>query len=264
MFKQPGMIAKIKLAFSAQFSGLPLHDVAYKSGAFILGAYLILGAVFGLLFGFESGFIQKLANIFVYFIATIFTVAVFIEYWHVLKPLFNKTWVKWIGAILAYLIFRYSEGKAEDFINEFTGVDPSSLPNASSLLAALFLPYSWGVFVAALLGLYIVVIWFFIPVQINKDEKNIGGWKVIARIVGLITIYIILEQLISAFDEKGSLPALLAQETVLRTEYFQHSNCKGLPSSALVADLGGGNISVFIPQTVEFMVMRCEYDIPPQ
>ncbi len=253
------MLNSIQAFVSSKFIGLSLHDKIYKLGAYAFGAYLAIAFAFGLFLG--PNYINQIASIFFYFIATIFTCAVFVEYWFALKPVLEKTWVKWVGAGIAYLVFRYSEGKAEDFVNGFTGIDPSALSSAVSLLTALFLPYSWVVLIAAILGVYVIFIWFFAPVQISNDEKNLGGWKFLGRIIGLFTIFVILQQLITAFDKEDSIAVLIAKETTLRTEYFKEFSCKGIAKGSLVADIGRGYISVFTPNSMLFEVKKCEYDI---
>lgn len=244
---------------SSKFNGLPLHDKIYKIGAYVFVVYAVI--VLTVSFFFDSQYISTIANIFAYLIATIFTFAVFAEYWDVLKPLFEKIWLRWIVGGIAYLVFRYSEGKAEDFINSFTGIDPSALPNAVSLLVALFLPYSWIVFISVILGVYLIVILLIAPVQIRKDEKTIGGWKFMGRLVGLLTIFILLSNLITLFDKEDSVSTLIAKETTLRTEYFNRSSCGGVNKDSLVADIGRGFISVYTPKTSKFEVKKCEYEI---
>jgi len=251
------VLTSIREKLTSQFEGLVLHDRVYKVGAFAFGIYIVIGMICGVLFGQDA--ISKVANIFVYFIATIFTIAVFIEYWFAIKPLLEKTWVKWSGAGLGYLVYRYSEGKAADFVNEFTELDPNKLPDALSLLAALFLPYSWLVLVSAIIAAYLIVIWFIAPFNLKKDQQTVGEWKFIGRFVGVFTIFIILQQLISAFDEKDSLIALISKETVLRTEYFKSTACKNVPENSLVADIGRGYVSVFFPISQSFKVVKCQY-----
>jgi len=251
------MFARIKEKIVSQFEGLTLHDKVYKAGAFVFGAYIVIAMVFGIFFGQVA--INKIANIFVYFIATIFTIAVFIEYWFAIKPLIEKPWVKWFGAGVGYLVYRYSEGKAADFVNEFTQLDPNKLPDALSLLAALFLPYSWLVLVSALLAVYVIAIWFIAPFNIKKDQQTVGEWKFIGRFIGIFTIFVIFQQLISAFDEKDSLIALISKETVLKTEYFKSTVCENIPKNSLVTDIGRGYISVFSPVYQDFKVVKCQY-----
>ena len=252
------MFHSLKDKVFAQFEGLVLHDKVYKAGAFAFGLYMAVGLVFGIFFGHDS--ISKIANIFVYAIATIFSIAVFIEHWFAIKPLIEKTWVKWLGAGVAYLVYRYSESKAADFVNEFTKLDPDKLPDAISLLAALFLPYSWAVLVLSLLTVYIIVIWFIVPFHLKKDQQTIGEWKFIGRIVGVFAILVIFQQLVTAFDEKGSIIDLVSKEIVLRTEYYSSTVCKNVSEKAIVADIGRGYISVFSLEDRKFNVVKCQYE----
>jgi len=250
---------QIKEQLASKFRCLSLHDKVYTIGACVFGIYVVVAIIYGLAFGKES--ITEVASVFIYFIATIFTIAVFIEYWFAIKPLIENAWVKLFGAAVVYLVYRYSEGKAADFINAFTKLDPEKLPDALSLLAALFLPYSWLVLVlvSVILAAYIIVVWIIAPFSLTYDKRELSVWRFIGRVVGLSTIFIIFQQLITSFDKEDSIIAGIAQESILRTEYFPSTVCTNAPSNALVADIGRGYISIFEPSSKSFSVEKCRY-----
>ena len=133
----------------SEFDGFELHDKWYKAGAMAFLLYFVVSCFLLLFFGQYS--VKEAANLFVYVLYFIFTIAVVIEYWKKVISYYSKVWFKFLLAALSFIVYKYSELHADDFINEFTLNEPSYFPVASVLLTAMFLIYSWLLFVSIIL-----------------------------------------------------------------------------------------------------------------
>ncbi len=253
---------KIYSYIIAEFEDLALYDKFYKAGAFSFGAYFAIGFIAFIFFN-QTG-MQIVANVFVYIILSVFTIAVVIEYWLQLAKLYSKDWFKWMLGGIALLIYKYSELHAEDFINEFTLNEPSYFPTGASVLATIFLPYSWLVAVSSFLTLFIFVNWFFIPIERRESKKQLDGWKYLARFMGLAVILIWAQKSTRMFEDKESYTYLFAKHIVISTEYFKNSHCLNVENNELSAYLDRGYISIFTPKTQSFRTEVCDLGITKQ
>lgn len=244
----------------SEFGDLATHDKVYKAGSYIFLAYVAIGIPAMIFFGQQS--LNTIAGVFVFILEVIFATAVAIEYSTLLNDLYSKPWFKWLLGILAILVYRYSEAYANDFINDYVGVDPGLLASASSVLATLFLPYSWLLAVCSLLSIYILFYWFFVwifvPFKSPSDKKQLGSWKYLARFFGLFFVFIVIQRSASLFENKESIPVLFAKHIVLSTEFFKKSGCKNVSQGELVADIDNGNVSIYNAQTSSFRTEVCE------
>jgi hypothetical protein len=257
------LIKKIKeemlSRFISQFKGLALHDKFYKAGALSFGLYMILGII--ALIIFKQVGIQIVANAFVFIILSVFTIAVAIEYWYQLEKLYSKKWFKWVLGGIAVLIYKYSELHAEDFINEFTLNEPSYFPTGSSVLATIFLPYSWLVAVSSFLTLFIFINWFFIPIERTTKQRQLEGWKYIARFIGLSVILLWAQKSTELFEDQESYAYLFAKHIVISTEYFEKTHCLNVQENELSAYLDRGHVSIFTPSNQSFRTEECDLGI---
>ena len=246
--------------WSSEFGDLATHDKVYKAGSFVFLTYVVIGIFAILFFGQQS--LNAIAEVFVFILAIIFATAVSIEYATLLKDLYSKRWFKWLLGILAVLVYKYSEAYANDFINDYVGIDPGLLSSASSVLATLFLPYSWLLAVYSLLSIYILIYWFFfwlfVPFKSPSGKKQLGSWKYLARFFGLFFVFILIQRSTSMFENKDSIPVFFFKHIVLSTEYFQKSSCKNVSQGELVADIDNGYISIYNAKVGSFRTELCE------
>lgn len=251
-----GLKQKVINLIKASFRGYPLHEKFYLVSAYIIGAYML--ACFVAVFIFRANLIDPLAKICAYLIAATCTVAVVVEYWNLLKTLYEKTWFKWVLGVTGVLAFKYSERHANAFINDFTGIDPGNLPAASSTLTTLFVLYSWLLAISSFLAVFMFLHWIFVGFEKPKGERQLKDWKYVARFVGLFVIFIITSMATRSFENRNSLTAAFARQVVLATEYFPRSHCTNVALPDRSASLSDGLISVYHPATNTFKVVKCE------
>jgi len=245
-----------------EFSGYALHDKFYKAGMVSFWIYMAIAILMLLIAGQEYSDI--VVKTFVLIIVCTCTIGAAIEYWTKIKELFEKTWFKWVLGVISILIYKYSESQSDDFINQFTGIDPSFLPTASSVLSAVYLPYAWLVSVSLFLSIYALFHWLFIPFEKSEHKRPIEGYKYLMRFTGLMVIFIAANNLTKFFEDDESLISLLAKEIVIRTEYFPKSHCNNISKNEISADIGRGYSSIFNPESSSFRTEKCEIDITNQ
>jgi len=192
-----------------------------------------------------------------YILLTIFTIAVTIEYWILIKKIFLQKWFQWFIGIIALIVYKFSETYANHFINNFVGIDPAFLPTASLVLSGIYLPYSWLLSISAFLTIFIFINWFFIPLEKNTDNKKLGNWKYMARFFGLMVVLIIVQKSIVFFQDEKSIFGDMSKQVILSTEYFKKSQCDNFSQFELSADIGRGYISIFNTNTQKFRTEKC-------
>lgn len=239
----------------SEFGGLAFHDKVYKTGGLAFILYLLIG--FTLAIFFKQNNTDILAEIFMYILSTIFTIAVTIEYWTLIKKIFLQKWFQWFIGIIALLIYKFSETYANHFINNFVGVDPAFLPTASLILSTIYLPYSWLLSISAFLTIFIFINWIFIPFEKNTNNKELGNWKYMARFVGLLVILIVAQKSIFFFQDEKSIFGDISKQIILSTEYFKKSQCDNISQFELSADIGRGYVSIFNINSQKFRIEKC-------
>ncbi len=251
---------KFAVILSSEFGGLAVHDKVYKFGAITFFIYLGIGVISILMFGQEG--LNVVASIFTYGMTMIFAVAVSIEYSLLLKNLYTKSWFKWLLGVIAVLVYKYSDSCANDFINDFVEIDPGLLPTASSILAMLFLPYSWLLAVSSFLSIYILICWMFFPFEPQSGQRQLGQWKFLARFFGLFFVFIVIAKSAALFENKESFFSLFSKHVVLSTEYFKKSNCLNVSPGERVADIGNSYISIYNANSGKFRTELCRLESP--
>lgn len=246
----------------AEFSGYALHDKFYKAGMASFWIYLAIAILTLMIAGQEYS--DVVVKTFALIIVCTCTIGAAVEYWIKIKELFEQTWFKWGLGGISILTYKYSESQSDDFINKFTGIDPSLLPTASSVLSAVYLPYSWLVSVSFLLSVYVLFHWFFIPFEKTEHKRSLEGYKYLMRSMGLMVIFIAANNLTKFFEDDESLASLLAKEIIIRTEYFPKSHCKNISQNEISADIGRGYSSIFNPESRNFRTEKCEITITGQ
>lgn len=217
--------------------------------------YLLIGFILAIFF--KKNGTDILANIFMYILLTIFTIAVIIEYWILIKKIFLQKWFQLFIGIIALIVYKFSETYANHFINNFVGIDPAFLPTASLILSGIYLPYSWLLSISAFLTIFIFFNWVFIPLEKNTNNKKLGNWKYMARFFGLMVVLIIVQKSIVFFQDEKSIFGDISKQVILSTEYFKKSQCDNLSQFELSADIGRGYISIFNTNTQKFRTEKC-------
>ncbi|WP_370084715.1 hypothetical protein [Neptunomonas phycophila] len=246
----------------SEFSGYALHDQFYKAGMASCWAYMAIAVITLLSFGQE--YVDIVFKVFVFIIMCTCTIGAALEFWSPIKLLFEKTWFKWVLGALSILVYKYSESQSDDFINQFTGIDPSLLSFASSVLSAIYLPYSWLVTISLFLSFYVIFHWFFIPFEKTTSERTLDGFKYAMRFMGLMVIFIAANNSVRFFEDPDSFASMVAKEIVIKTEYFPKSHCKNVAANQLAADIGRGYISVFNRNSGSFHTDICDLGIISQ
>ena len=234
---------------------MALHDKIYKIGALAFLLYFLIGFIAAIFF--KQNGINIIAGIFMYILSTIFTIAVAIEYGTLIKKIFSFKWFQWLMGIIAVLVYKYSESYSNHFINSFVGIDPVFLPTATSVLSAIYLPYSWILSVSTFLTIFILIYWFFIPFEKKENKKKLENWKYAARLIGLVVILVIFQKSIYFFKDEKSIFGSFSKHIIISTEYFNKSHCKNISKLELSADIGRGYISIFNINTQEFRTEKC-------
>lgn len=241
----------------SQFSGLPCHDRIYKFSGWIVIAYVATGVFVQVVFDQKA--LNYVAELSLKLLGASLAAAVLAEHWSFIKPIVKHKLAQLAGAAIAFLVYQHAEIKADHFINGYTGVDPGQLGDAATLLAALYLPYSWAVTITGLLTLVVMVEWIRVPsVALQKSNSPAPVLKWFGRIIGLMTIVIFTEGLITKFDQNDSWAARSAQRMILATEYFSASPCLQTGGDLLVAEIGSKRLSVYDEATQEFTAIDCE------
>jgi len=245
-----------------EFSDYALHDKFYKSGMVSFWIYMAIAILTLVIAGQE--YLDIVVKAFGLIIVCTCTIGTAIEYWRKIKELFEKTWFKWALGVISILIYKYSESQSDDFINKYTGIDPAFLPTASSVLSAVYLPYSWLVSVSLFLSIYVIFHWLFIPFEKTGGKRPLENYKYIMRFMGLVVIFFAANNLTKFFEDDESLASLLAKEIIIRTEYFPKSHCINIASSEISADIGRGYSSIFSPENSSFRTGKCEIAVTGQ
>lgn len=235
----------------------PLHDKIYKVGSYIFIGYFLCMFVVML---FLQSFIdpQSIVGVFAYLIMGVFTIAVVIEYFSLLKRLYAQKWFKFILFALGAFAYKLAEIHTDHIINNFTGIDPSFLPAASSTLITISLLYIWLLFIAGVMGVYIIFFGFIFTGKNKTKDKDLPIWKGIGRSIGLLIVFVLLSSTLTRLGAKESIMETLSHNIVLTTEYFRKSHCKHDDSSELYAELSRGWVSVYNFDTKKFSKKKCK------
>lgn len=254
------MINRVNLFLSdflkKTFDGYETHDKFYKLSAVLLMITFIV-SFFQMLI-FSDYYFDEVMSFAYPAIALTISLGVAFEFWNSVKELLSKVWVRWIGGVVSFFIFKFAQAQSDDFINGFTGVDPSFLSFSSSVLTAIYLPYSWLVLVSVLISIYFFVHWVFLPFENESNSRRLDGWKYFARIMGVATIFIATNNVLKFYQDPKSVTSMIAEHIVITTEYFPRTHCKNVKSGELSADIGGGYVSVFDQNEKIFRTEICE------
>lgn len=240
------------------FNGYATHDLVYKIGGVLTLFFVIIGFFINILLGFSS--LQLVIQALIIIVGFIFTVAVLMEYSKPTIKLLTNNWVKLFLAAISIPIYKYSEMHADIFINKLTKIDPGLLPKASSMLATIFLPYSWLMVASILLASFIMFNWLFIPFEKTLTRK-LGAGKYLARFWGLFTILLLTTKSIGLIDYSNPFINSLAKDITLSTEYFRNSHCVNINNGEFSAYLVDNYISIYNAKENTFRTEYCKIDI---
>jgi hypothetical protein len=240
-----------------EFRCYKLSDKVYGVGFAVIILYVVAMSVSIILF--KSAYVNEIVKIFVSPSIYIFTFAVVLEYWPVILKLLKNKRFQWGLGILAILVYKFSEAYTDRFINHFVLNEPSYFPSAKSILTALYLPYSWLAVVSFFLALFVLFHWVFIPFE-RKSKVQYGGWKRIARFLGLLWVILYVAQAKFFFEDKNSLFTSVAEMVILYSEYYQKTHCQNVEQFELSAYLDRGYISIYDPHNMTFRTERCILD----
>ncbi|MFH4454425.1 hypothetical protein WMQ31_10530 [Vibrio alginolyticus] len=101
-----------------------------------------------------------------------------------------------------------------------------------------------------------LVHWIFYPFE-SKGAVQFGGWKRIARFLGLMWVMIYSAQAKFFFEDKESLFTTIAKVVVLYSEYHEKSHCKNVQENELSAYLDRGYISIYSKRDGKFRTEAC-------
>lgn len=242
------------------FRGYLLHDKLYLIGFGVIISYLAVTMI--ALFIFKINITKTLETTCIYLSAPTCTVAVVIEYWVPIKALFKNTGFRWFLAGVGVVALKFSEIRANVFINDFTDIDPGYLPVASSTLTTLFLLYAWSLVVSAFLGVFMFAQWVLSKFEAPKGTRQPGDWKYLARLIGLLSIFVLISSAGRTFEVNDSLTARFARQLILATEYFKQTHCSNLGPDQLSASMADELISVYTPSSENFNVIKCMPPLP--
>lgn len=237
-----------------KFDSYSIHDKWYKIGAFSIVFYFFL--LFIITIFFDKTYIQPLTDVFIFCISIIAGIAVALEYWKKIGYWYSKTWFKLIGGSISFLVYKYSELHADDFINNFTFNEPSYFPMGASILTTFFLLYSWLLMVSIILMSFSVYITAFN--RIFRHSESEDNLKPIVRFIGIIVIAMSALQTTKIFEDKDSILYTMATHLVINTEYFKNTHCQNIKDNELSAYLDRGYISMFSTETGIFRTEMCE------
>lgn len=183
---------------------------------------------------------------------------------------------KIISALSAMPILVLTNINIDQFINEYTSLDPSLLPNAALALKMIFVPLSWLVIMTFVLFVLMIkeqrkldlsehepsLFEIFSSQDMNSDDKKKHGFKYLKnylRVIGIVgTIYFSMLIIENIKKDDGFLN-LVAKVLILKTEYFKSSICADLNKYEYVADIGRGNVSVYDLESKTFKVKQCKF-----
>ena len=249
----------IKQWFINLFIDLPYEDRAYKAGFIAFGAYIIIGGVALLIFG--NGALNIVAGVSVYLIAATFTTAVVIEFWKLISKAIENKYVKLLSAGLVLFAYKLSELKAHDITHQITSYDPSSFSNATSLLTAFYLPYAWFLLLFSALVFLIIFWWIFFPIKASKIKSKFEDAKNIARLFGLLVVFLFTANAMQLYETKDSITYKFAKYIVLQSEYHPNKACSNFSEKYFIADIGRGYVSRFNITNHEFDTYSCQIGV---
>jgi len=240
-----------------------LHDKIYRFGSYLLVIFgLILFIVPTLLITNDA---HSAISYIQYFLLTIFSIAVIIEYSVFIIKYYHKTWLKILGIVVGAFAYKVAVIHTDHIINNFTGIDPSFLPSAATVLITLSLIYIWLLISILIVSILIIVSALILNIlslsrTIDRKFNFFMFFKFAGKLIGLFAIAFILEFSIKKFNDKESLVESLSQNIIITTEYFEKSRCKAPDdnSEELYAELPRGMVSIYNPTTQKFRVDKCK------
>ncbi|WP_223789936.1 hypothetical protein [Marinicella meishanensis] len=260
------------------------HNRIYKiigvSFLVVLSIYLFLGMFIDDIL--PNQIFRKFTYIWLWWVLIACSIAFVLEFYyenkkHTIKKI-KSTSFKIVSAITAMPILVFTNINIDQFINNYTELDPSLLPNAALALKMIFVPLSWLVILTVILFVMMIkenkkldkseneptLIEVFFSEKKNTAEKKHEAFihlKNFLRVIGIAgTIYFSVS-IVESVQKKNGLLNMFAKALVLNTEYFKSSSCIDLEDYELAADIGRGFISVYHLKTGEFDVTKCTYPV---
>jgi hypothetical protein len=218
LHKKLKQITKIK----AIFKHLPLYRQAYLLillSGFLYTFALITGADFKQKLNSNE---LELYNIVSSAIIPLLALGLLLEGIKKHKPFLTKIFISISLGIVSVFSYQYGEMKANLFINQYVGVDPSYLPLASSLLTALYTIE--GNVIALLFFVGVFFIFYLFLMFTEQKGINIVGLH-IPRIIGIGTLIALAASIPDIFSTKNETMDSLTKEAILLKEFYNKSHC---------------------------------------
>lgn len=244
--------------FTIYFVQLRPCSKFYALAGMLFSIYLVITIPFTL-FG-QTSVIKSIAQIIVPVCIALLTCAFLIESTRLICTLWEHKWFKVLFAFLTFSSYSVAKIQADRFINEFTSLDPATLPQAQILLTSFVLVPSWMVVLLVIVVVYMLLSIVFFPVQTITNRDELLGLKRMGRIVGVLGVIALLTSILETYRDDASMINTLMKEVVLLTEYHPQTHCKNITGGYLVAEIGRGYISIFSRKSMEFTTLKCRYN----
>ncbi|WP_020683664.1 hypothetical protein [Marinobacterium rhizophilum] len=186
------------------------------------------------------------------------SIATLIEYAYVVMKIYSSVLFRFVLAGLALFAYKLSEIFANDFVNEFVGVDPSYFPFATSVISFLFVPASWFLIVFFVIFILISIYWIIIFFEKRRDGETLKFINVLARFLGLFSLLMLISFSFEYVEEAENFYDQISGEILLETEYFSKTHCKNVNSGELSATLDRGYVSVYNKKEKTFITKECQ------
>lgn len=248
------LVANVKSAakvLKARIIGDPLtvdgiYSLGFKIAFLIFPVFYLVRWVAS---GYEASAIQGILAV----AGLIWLIAFCVEGYSFLSRVLGRKSVVVLLGLVSLIVIKASYVWAGQYINKITGLDPSYLPDAHSTLALLFVPLSWLCLGSVLLMVLLVVGLVFSPVFVH--EKNAA--KNSARFIVTFSIISVGFSFADFLSRDGSVLGYISKVVIVSSEYFTDARCLNLSGKEVVAQLGGGELSVFNPVDWSFRLDEC-------
>lgn len=254
------------------------HRVFYLSAIIAFALMIVIRILTNYIAGItELGWnVQRLNTAIFYYVIMACSVGFMIEYYVLYKikifEIFNSKLFKLVASFFALPILVFTNINTHHFINSYTHLDPSLLPNAVVALNLIFMPYTCSILLMLMLTLILFyeikkdtenvpfkVEFLFINKNQSKANKSVSNFNlnVFPRLIGIIGLILCLEKFEKSLFTKGGILNIIANTLVIESEYMKYSTCDGAKEGYLVADIGGGFVSIFDPKNNQFFRHQC-------
>ena len=219
-------------------------------------------AFYFLIFGILSPGISIFFSLFLLCISLVlFCWGYAIDTYHFIKKIwesdFNK---KALGAISGIIITLPSYIMANQTINQVTSVSPNNLDSSVAVISLMLIPKvtliaGMGIFFAATIWQFIYTMkmftseytkWFasIILFKEHKIENHEKEAMVFPRIVGGITLIVILGFLSEKYEENKLNLYPFFESIIVYSDYYEKHSCIGIKANSRIAFLKDGRISI--------------------